>query len=87
MSLLNPSSGIVVTSSSALLSGIAILFTNEYVSKLKTRYTKLKDWINVISLLCEKTLKISTVDEKIGEKEAEELKKVYNHYPEKEKKL
>ena len=51
MSLINPSIGVVLTSSSALLTSIAILITNEYISKLKIRYTKLRDWINVITLL------------------------------------
>ena len=80
MSLINPSIGVVLTSSSALLTSIAILITNEYISKLKIRYTKLRDWINVITLLYEKTLKQSMVDKKIDEKEAQELKKIYNHY-------
>ena len=64
MSLLNPSIGIVLTSSTALLTSIAILITNEYLPKLKIRYTKLRDWINVITLLCEKTLKESMIDKK-----------------------
>ena len=54
--------------------------TNEYFSKLKLRYTKIKDWINVITLLYEKTLKQSMVDKKIDAKEAKELKKCYNQY-------
>ena len=80
MSLINPSIGIVITSSTALLRSIAILITNEYISKLKLRYTKIRDWINVITLVFEKTLKQSLVDKKIDEKEAQELKKIYNHY-------
>ena len=40
MSLLNSSEGIVLTSSTALLTSIAILITNEHISKLKIRYTK-----------------------------------------------
>ena len=79
-SLINPSIGIVLTSSTALLTSIAILITNEYISKLKIRYTKLRDWINVVTLLYEKTLKESLIDKKIDEKEAQELKKIYNHY-------
>ena len=51
MSLVNPSIGIVLTSSTALLTSIAILITNEYTSKLKISYTKLRYWINVITLL------------------------------------
>ena len=80
MALINPGAGIVISSSTALLTSIAILITNEYISKLKIRYTKLRDWINVITLLYEKTMKKSTVDKKIDEKEADELKKIYNHY-------
>ena len=44
MPLINPSIGIVLTSSTPLLTSIAILITNEYVSKLKIRFTKLGDW-------------------------------------------
>ena len=75
-SLINPSIGIPVASCSALLTSIAILITNEYISKLKIRYTKLRDWINVITLLYEKTLKESMIDKKIDQKEAEQLKKI-----------
>ena len=64
MALINPGAGIVISSSTALLTSIAILITNEYISKLKIRYTKLRDWINVITLLYEKTLKKSMVDKK-----------------------
>ena len=68
MSLANPSIGILLTSSTALLTSLAILITNEYISKLKLRYTKLRDWINFISLLYEKTLKESMIDKKIDQK-------------------
>ena len=51
------------------------------------RYTKLRDWINFITLLCEKTLKQSMIDKKIDEKEALELKKIYNHYLDKRKEI
>ena len=64
MGILNPGAGIIISSSTALLTRIAILITNEYISKLKIRYTKLRDWINVITLLYEKTLKESTIDKK-----------------------
>ena len=87
MGLINPSAGIINSSSTALLTSIAILITNEYISKLKIRYTKLRDWINVITLLYEKTLETSMVDQKIDEKAAEELKKVYNHYHDKRKEI
>ena len=80
MSLINSSIGVVLTSSSALLTSIAILITTEYISKLKIRYTKLRHRINLITLLYEKTLKESMIDKKINEKEAEQLKQIYNHY-------
>ena len=64
MGLINPGAGIIFPSSAALLTGIAILITNEYISKLKIRYFKLRDWINVITLLYEKTLKQSMIDAK-----------------------
>ena len=85
MALINPGAGNNISSCTALLTGNAILITNEDNSKLKIRYTKLRDWINVITFLYEKTLKQSLVDKKIDEKEALELKKIYNHYLDKRK--
>ena len=87
MGLIDPSVGIVISSSTALLTSIAILITNEYISKLKIRYTKLRDWINVITLLYEKTLKESMIDKKIDEKEANQLKQIYNHYVDKKSEI
>ena len=80
LGLINPGGGITISSSTALLTSIAILITNEYISKIKIRFTKLGDWINVLILLFEKFLKQSMVDKRIDEKEAQELKKIYNHY-------
>ena len=87
MSLINPGAGIIISSSTALLTSIAILITNEYISKLKIRYTKLRDWMNVITLLYEKTLKESMIDKKIDQKEAEQLKQIYNHYVDKKSEI
>ena len=87
MSLINPGAGIIISSSTALLTSIAILITNEYISKLKMRYTKLRDWINVITLLYEKTLKESMIDKKIDQKEAEQLKQIYIHYVDKKSEI
>ena len=87
MSIISPGPAIVISSSTALLSSIAILITNEYISKLKIRYTKIKDWINVITLLYEKTLKESMIDKKIDEKEANQLKEIYNHYVDKKSEI
>ena len=87
MTMINPGAGIIISSSTALLTSIAILITNEYISKLKIRYTKLRDWINVITLLYEKTLKESMIDKKIDQKEAEQLKQIYNHYIDKKSQI
>ena len=61
IAVLNPSAANIFSSGTALLTSIAILITNEYISKLKKRYTKLRDWVKVITLLYEKTLKQSMV--------------------------
>ena len=87
MSFISPSIGIVLISSTALLTSLAISITNEYISKVKLRYTKLRDWMYFITTLYEKTLTRSMIDKKIDEKEAMELKKVYNHYIDKRKKI
>ena len=87
MSLINPSIGIVLTSSTALLTSIAILITNEYISKLKLRYTKLRYWINFITILYEKTLKGSMIDKEVDEKETSELNKNYNPYIDKRREI
>ena len=87
MSIISPGPAIVISSSAALLTSIAILITNEYISKLKIRYTEIKDWINVITLLYEKTLKESMIDKKIDQKEAVQLKQIYNHYIDKKSEI
>ena len=74
LSVVKPIIGIVIFSSTAFLTNIAILITNEYVSKSKLRYTKLPDWIRVNTLMYEKTLNESMIDQKLDEKEALELK-------------
>ena len=72
--------GMITASSISFLSSISTLITNEYFSKLKIRYTKLRDLINVTTLLFEKTLKESMIVKKIAEKEGEKLRSVYNQY-------
>ena len=79
MSLINPSVGIVLTSSTALLTSIAILLTNEFISKIKARFTKLSDSINVNTLLFEKTLRESMIGKKKRWKRSRRNKKNYNH--------
>ena len=79
--------GIMCASSISFSSSISTLITNEYFSKIKIRYTKFRDWINVNTFLFEKALKQSMIDKKIGEKEAQEIKKIYNHYLDKRKEI
>ena len=62
MGLINPGAVIIITGSTASLTSIALLITNEYISEVKIRYTKLRDWINLSTFLYEKTLKISMID-------------------------
>ena len=85
--LINPGASIIISKSTAFLTSFAISITNEHFSKLKLRYTKLRDCINVITLLNEKTMKESMIDEKIDQKEAEQLKQIYNHYLDKRKEI
>ena len=68
MDLINPDAGFSISSCTALFTSIAILITNEYISKLEKRYTKLRDWIDLITLSYEKTLKVSMVDKKLMKK-------------------
>ena len=68
LSFINPTVGIVISFSTALLTSVAFLITNEYISKLKLRYTKLRDWIIFVTILYEKTLNQSVVDKNIDEK-------------------
>ena len=79
--------GIPIASSTAFMVSIATLITNEYFSKMKIRYTKLRDHINMITLRYERTLNKSMIDKKIDPIEAEELKKIYNHYLDKRKEI
>ena len=87
MGLNNPGAGIFISSSAPFLTSIAILITNEYISKLKLSYTKLRDWIKVSTLFYEKFLKTSMFDRKSDQKEAEDLKMIYNHYLDKRKEI
>ena len=77
--------GVPVVTATTFIASIATLITNEYLSKKKLRYTRLRNHIKFITLLYEKTLLKSMIDKKIDEKEGEELKKIYNHYLDKRK--
>ena len=75
--------GIMCASSLSFLYSFSTLITNEHFSKLRIRYTKLPDWIILITLLYEKTLGQSMIDKEIAEEKAKELKKIYEHYVDK----
>ena len=68
-----------MTNNSALITSVATSLTNKYVAKLKIRYTKLRELINVINLLFEKLLEQSMLDKKTEKVECKELKKTYIH--------
>ena len=68
MGLINPGVGRIISSSTTLLTSIAVFLTNENISKVKIRYTKLRYWTNVITLLYEKTLEKSVKDKKKSSK-------------------
>ena len=68
--------GIMTATIISFLSSISTVIKNEYFSKSKIRYTKLRDWIIVNIFLYENTSKTCMIDKKIGEREAEELKKI-----------
>ena len=87
MSLVNPTIGKVLTSSSALLTSVTIMITNEYISEIKERFTQIRDWINFITILYENTLKEFMIDKKVDQREAEQMKQIYNHYIEKRKEI
>ena len=67
----------VKSSSAIFLTSVAILILNDYISKSKSRFTKLRDWIIFVTILYEKTLNQTMLDKKIDEKEALELKNLY----------
>ena len=73
LSILNLFVGFVVTSSTALITSINILITNEYISKLNLGFTKVRDCMNVITLLYEKRWNRLMVDKKMEEKKGLEL--------------
>ena len=72
--------GMITASGISIFTSISTLIINEIFSKLKIRYTNLRDWLIVTTLLLEKTLKESMIDKKIDEKEGEKLRSIYNHY-------
>ena len=77
LSIINPSIGLVLKNSTALLTSITILITIERISNIKIRYNRLRTWINGITFLYEKSLKTSMIDKRIDKKEALEMKKIY----------
>ena len=61
LSIHNASVGVVLKTSAVLLTSFAILIANEYISELKKRLAKLKDWIKVVTSSNENTLETSMV--------------------------
>ena len=79
--------GVSVIASSGLLISIAVTAINEYISKLKERYIRLRTFVNKIRVDYEKVMKKSMADKVIDEKEGIELKQIYNYYLNNQKKI
>ena len=71
--------GTIIGCSTALI-GFTIIFINEYISRLKERYIRIRGEVNRIRINYEKALKKAMVDKVIDEKEEIELKKMYEFY-------
>ena len=79
--------GVPIIASSGLLISIAVTVINEYISKLKERYLRLRTFANKIRVDYAKVLKKSMVDKVINEKEGIELKKIHDFYLNNQKKI
>ena len=68
LSIVNPSVDFVISSSTALLTGIAIFFKNEFLSKIKKKINKMRrlDKNNYFALW--ETLQPSIIDKNINQK-------------------
>ena len=67
--------GVPIEGCSSFLASVATLITNENLPKLKLRYTKLKAWIIMITILYEKTLDKPMIHKEIIEKKDRNLKR------------
>ena len=79
--------GVVIIGSTGVLISIAVTIINEYISKLKERYLRLRSFVNKARVDYEKVLKKSMADKFIDEKEGLELKKIYDFYMNNQKKI
>ena len=78
--------GVPIIGASGLLISIALTIINEYISRLKERYLRLRTFANKIRVDYDEVLKKSLVDEIIEEKEGVELK-IYDYYLNNQKKF
>ena len=76
--------GVPIARCSSFVASVATLITKEYFWELKLRLEKLKDWINMITILYDNTIKNSTIVKKIEAKDGEKLKENFNHYLDKD---
>ena len=54
--------GLPIAGATSFVSTVARLLPNEQCSKFKERYTKLRDWMKLISILYKKALTKSMID-------------------------
>ena len=67
--------GIKLAAATSFIANIAVLITSEFCSIVKMRYTKLPIWIKLTTMVYEKLLNKSMIDNRIDEREGGELKK------------
>ena len=79
--------GVTLIGASLLLVSCAVTVINEYISRMKQRYLRLRMFVNEIKIQYEKLLKKSLIDKFIDEKEGTELKKLYDFYLNNKKKI
>ena len=79
--------GVPVIATSGLLISITVTVINEYISKLKERYIRLRTFVNKIRIDYEKALKKSMADKVIDAKEGLGLEKINEFYLKNSKKI
>ena len=71
--------GIKLAAASSFIANIAVLITSEFCSNVKMRYTKLPIWIKLTTIVYEKLLNKSMIDNRTDEREGGELKRIYTN--------
>ena len=73
------SKGVPFAGCTSFIARVATFIGKQYFAKFKLRYTKMRDWIQTITILFEKTFNKSMKNGEFDGEEGEGLKKIYNH--------